>query len=174
MFAIQRLPFSSHCIKYLTVLTDVMQSPHDNFCSGIENKPRRGCDGWETGFDLCMSPTSSFTYASLVYSLSFLHPTPPPSSGIIFSDFSILYCFPSRQIVSFHFYQEVIHVQVFTFLMPREDTPAPTLSPPHFLASLCRNNKVSFLEFSPYPNTHCWTTTVNTSEKASFLLLSFA
>lgn len=107
---------------------------------------------------------------SLVYSLSFLHPTPPPSSGIIFSDFSVLYCFPSRQ---YHF---IFIKRWFTFKCSLSLCPENTLlpQPSHLHTSLLLCAEITrCLEFSPYPNTHCWTTTVNTSEKASFLLLSF-
>jgi hypothetical protein len=139
----------------------------DISCSSTENKPRQGCDGRETVFYLVMSPTFSFGYVLPLCRLHFLHPSFPPFTQSLFLFLNPF--FPNRHTLLFHFHQEVMFIQVFTPIMPRESTPALTLSPLYILASLGRNNEMPrFFPLHIIP-----TTTVNSSKKkliSSFVL----
>ena len=51
------ISFSNHFIKYLTVLTERIPSPHCNSCSDTENKPRQNWEGGEIIFIyMCLQP----------------------------------------------------------------------------------------------------------------------
>lgn len=115
MFAIHTLIFPSQAIakKYLMVLTDATQSPHDNSCPG-----KAVMDGKVFLIYACLQH-SPLLMLSLLYRLSFLHPIPPPFMHYLFLLLNpLLLSQQTYSIISF--YHKVSHIHVHFPYGPRK------------------------------------------------------